>query len=168
MNYLETYGASEIGYSTAGRSASDRKSKICSAEGVRFQRSKSIDLREDPPCSSEDKQIRFWEPEGRDSRRFAVCFSQVSALCQFLSFVNNPISPINPSLSPFSCISLAGWRRSRRPQPSKPKVCEFVIFGVGAGKGAIRMPALSSFRFFVFSSCFREFRVMSGVDAESG
>ena len=23
-------------------------------------------------CESEDKQIRFWEPEGRDSRRFAV------------------------------------------------------------------------------------------------
>ena len=25
-------------------------------------------------CESEDKQIRFWEPEGRDSRRFAVGF----------------------------------------------------------------------------------------------
>jgi len=37
----------------------------------RPQRSKSIDLREDPQGSSEDKQIRFASPEGRiraDSR----------------------------------------------------------------------------------------------------
>ena len=25
-------------------------------------------------CESEEQQIRFWEPEGRDSRRFAVGF----------------------------------------------------------------------------------------------
>ena len=31
-------------------------------------------------CESEEMQIRFWEPEGRDSRRFAVGFSDVSTL----------------------------------------------------------------------------------------
>ena len=31
-------------------------------------------LRLDPTGESEEQQIRFWEPEGRDSRRFAVGF----------------------------------------------------------------------------------------------
>ncbi len=40
-------------------------------------------------CESEEKQIRFWEPEGRDSRRFAVGYFLASTLAHLLFLINS-------------------------------------------------------------------------------
>ena len=103
-------------------------------------------------CESEEEQIRFWEPEGRDQRRFAVGFSHSSAHNRTLSMscVFFPAQNL-PPLFPFLCISLifgdfvwgAGWPRRGRHQPSKALPCE-------TGKGTIYISTQPIFFIFVF------------------
>ncbi len=52
---------------------------------------------------------------------------------------------------------------SGRPQPSKPKVCELVFFGVGDGGGYDLHLHPADSLFFVFSCVFRAFRVMNAL-----